>query len=103
VSSVARLGPDVHTTCPQLEDRDNEQEIQQHFHFTLSGQALSHDTLILPLFKEPGRCLMVTLSGHSPTGATPPSESCDGGSFIYHESQDQEQPCEHTPATNMLI
>ena len=90
-SSVAMLGDDVTTICPQLSDRKDEDEILQHFYFVLADQSaegiqlhrdtLNNEALILPLFREPGRCLVlkvksqVTLSqGHTPTqsqGHTP--------------------------------
>ena len=63
------LGDDVTTICPQLSDRKDEDEILQHFYFVLADQSaegiqlhrdtLNNEALILPLFREPGRCLVL--------------------------------------------
>ncbi len=55
--------------CPQLKDREDEEEIQKYFCFILSdqsnedvrGDSLDNDALVLPLFCEPGPCLMLNI------------------------------------------
>lgn len=67
--TVARLGTDVESICPELSDREDENEIQRLFCFILADQSREGDLLrrdvlgtedfVLPLFCDPGRILLL--------------------------------------------
>ena len=67
--TVARLGSDAESLCPELSDREDEEEIQRLFCFILADQSpegnlLRRDTLqtedfVLPLFCDPGHILLL--------------------------------------------
>ena len=70
--AIARLGAEVMSLCPQMKDRDDEDEIQQHFCFILADHSedentfnrmrvLEMDELALSVLSQPlsSGCLMV--------------------------------------------
>ena len=72
-SSLSRLGSEVSTLCPQISDREDENELARYFHFVLAKESpngtlvhvrpLNSDEKLLHMFKTQGSgyCLLLSL------------------------------------------
>ncbi len=108
-STVARLGGDVLEVCPQLKDREDEEEIQKHFCFILSdqsnddvrGDSLDNDALVLPLFFEPGPCLMLNI--RTEITQSPPHTAPSTSSQPHTTPSTSSQPYSAAPSTQSQL
>ena len=81
-SSLSRLGSDVNTLCPQISDREDENELAKHFNFVLAKQSLmgtllhirpvDNDEKLQGLFRNQGSgyCLLLALKSEDVDAST---------------------------------
>lgn len=75
--SLARLGSDINALCPQLKDREDEDELAKHFHFVLATESpdgtmahirpLDNADKLVHFFKcqESTNCLLLSLKSET--------------------------------------